>query len=313
MTFRGHAGAVKPVLFQLGDPSGMKEHNVSYPGLPSLPQGPALSPNADARELFKLAQENPAMWQAIAEHPNAYPGLLDWLEKVGPAPVKAAVSARKARKVTANPVPEPVRPAPASLGPTPLPSARPAPLPYARPEKGAESPLPKVEPIPRQAPKGPVQKVAPVPVAAQKLKKTPAEFEPPVAVPLPRAQMPEPEDKTVLAKRHRKTQVLATLSWDGADPVPLTQTRVLLGRKVGPDDAEAGLQVVAVKEPSKTVSAKHAKLELVDGTWYIEDLNSTNGIYLVLPDGEEQQVKERSAVAQGFYLGDVLCHIETTD
>lgn len=95
--------------------------------------------------------------------------------------------------------------------------------------------------------------------------------------------------------------------------MPITEGRVLLGRKVGPKDAEEGLQTVQIKEPSRTVSGRHARLELEDGKWYIEDLNSTNGIYLVLADGDEQRVTERSALTHDFYLGDVLCQVEAID
>lgn len=319
---------------------------MSYPGLPSLPQGVALSPTTDARALFELAQENPAMWQAIAEHPNAYPGLLDWLEKVGPAQVKATVLARKAAAATFRAAPRPAGPAPLpATGAVPLPGGRPAPLPpagaaplpgsrsaplpptgaaplpgggnvaapHVKGVPGRDGRLPSAERGPQQNPDRSFQKVGPAPVRTQAPAVSPVTPQAPVAMPEAGAQAFAPDDKTVLAKRHRKPRTLATLTWGDADPVPITQPRVLLGRKVGPKDAEEGLQIVQIKEPSKTVSGRHARLEFEDGKWYVQDLNSTNGIYLVLADGDEQRVTERSALVRDFYLGDVLCQVEAID
>ena len=61
------------------------------------PQTPALT-------LSEIAQGNPDLWVAIAHHPNAYPGLLDWLSGVGGADVRAAVAQRLAQSApTAGP------------------------------------------------------------------------------------------------------------------------------------------------------------------------------------------------------------------
>ena len=113
------------------------------------------------------------------------------------------------------------------------------------------------------------------------------------------------DDKTVLAKRRK--QPLALLSWGEAPPVPLQKPVVVIGRRAKSDDQD--VQVVQVDDPTKTVSGSHARLELVDGVWMIEDLGSTNGVFLVVKDGEEE-AKGRVNATDDFYLGDVRFHLE---
>ena len=113
------------------------------------------------------------------------------------------------------------------------------------------------------------------------------------------------DDRTVLAKRHRRP--LALLRWGHGESVQLHKPLVLIGRRVEPGEQEA--QVVQVSDSTRTVSGIHARLALVDDAWTIEDLNSTNGIFLVNEDGEEE-VRGRAIVVNDFYLGDVRFHLE---
>jgi len=58
---------------------------------------------ADARTtgamLQSIATQYPALWPLVAAHPNAYEGLLDWLDEVGDAQVRTVVMTRRARSV----------------------------------------------------------------------------------------------------------------------------------------------------------------------------------------------------------------------
>ena len=52
-------------------------------------------PTTPAAVIADVAYQFPDMRAEVAAHPGAYPGLLDWLDNVGDAGVKAAVSARR--------------------------------------------------------------------------------------------------------------------------------------------------------------------------------------------------------------------------
>lgn len=51
-------------------------------------------------------------------------------------------------------------------------------------------------------------------------------------------------------------------------------------------------------DSTRTISKRHAKLEHADGKWFIEDLDLTNGIVLLI-DGGEVEVTGRIEV-HGF-------------
>jgi hypothetical protein len=51
--------------------------------------------NLSSTELMQLAQRDHGRWAEIAQHPSAYPALLEWLNQYGSAEVKAAVAARR--------------------------------------------------------------------------------------------------------------------------------------------------------------------------------------------------------------------------
>jgi adenylate cyclase len=53
----------------------------------------------------------------------------------------------------------------------------------------------------------------------------------------------------------------------GGDPVPLLQTKLLIGRRDSCD--------IALRFPN--VSSRHCELELVSGYWLVRDLGSSNG------------------------------------
>jgi pSer/pThr/pTyr-binding forkhead associated (FHA) protein len=64
----------------------------------------------------------------------------------------------------------------------------------------------------------------------------------------------------------------------GGDPVPLTRPRILVGRHEACD--------VVIR--SGSVSARHCELEWTEGSWFVRDLGSRNGIRV---DGERCQAK----------------------
>lgn len=55
----------------------------------------ALASETNANELFEISAQHPEVYAEVAANPNAYPDLLDWLEKVGDDRVKAVVAARR--------------------------------------------------------------------------------------------------------------------------------------------------------------------------------------------------------------------------
>ncbi len=101
----------------------------------------------------------------------------------------------------------------------------------------------------------------------------------------------------MLAVRKRPT---AKLRLPDGSTVALKESTVLIGRKVTP---EGGAQAISVIDSTRTISKRHAKLEHADGKWFIEDLDSTNGIVLLI-DGGEVEVTGRIEVHGRFLLGD---------
>ena len=231
--------------------------------------GGLLGPDVSSATLFQLTQERPDLWVQIIEHPNAYPALLDWFKNVNQPQVKEALARRLAQRA-----------------PTQAPASRPAPLPMQAP-----APRPAPTPIspfqPRPVDNGSKDGARSVPT--------------PTHQDVPRQVDEAPDDHTVLAKRRA---VYGDLLF-GETIVPLTRKEVVLGRKVPSEDLGSAVQVVTIPDPTKTISGKHAKLTFEDGAWNIEDLGSTNGIYLVDDSGEETLAVGKIKLGSSFYLGDV--------
>lgn len=55
----------------------------------------SISAHLTPAELMELAARDRTQWVEIAQHPSAYPDLLEWLNQYGSADVKAAVAARR--------------------------------------------------------------------------------------------------------------------------------------------------------------------------------------------------------------------------
>lgn len=110
-------------------------------------------------------------------------------------------------------------------------------------------------------------------------------------------------DRTVVTRRRRIPWALVP---PGGAPVDLTSDVVILGRRPAPDAAHPDAQLVAIADETRTVSKTHARLQLRGETWYVTDLDSTNGVLFATlmgteveaPPGEEIEAGER------FFLGD---------
>lgn len=89
-------------------------------------------------------------------------------------------------------------------------------------------------------------------------------------------------------------------------PVALTATTVILGRRPAHDPDFPGAQLVPVADETRTMSKTHARIELRDDEWVIIDLDSTNGIILITPDGDEVDAVPGAPVTltDRFLLGD---------
>jgi hypothetical protein len=89
--------------------------------------------------------------------------------------------------------------------------------------------------------------------------------------------------------------------------VELTGTSAILGRHPSPHPLYPGAQLIAVTDDALSVSATHAVLEFVGGEWHVTDLGSTNGVWLIGPDGGETELgaKNRARVTPQFVLGEL--------
>ena len=56
----------------------------------------------------------------------------------------------------------------------------------------------------------------------------------------------------------------------GGDPIPLIKNKLLIGRRSQCD--------IALRFPN--VSSHHCEIELIDGYWFVRDLNSRNGTFV---------------------------------
>ena len=67
--------------------------------------GALADPSTTAADLSVIAQTHPSLRTTVALHPNAYPGLLDWLDNLGDPTVSAAVATRRTTTTPFAPVP----------------------------------------------------------------------------------------------------------------------------------------------------------------------------------------------------------------
>lgn len=113
-------------------------------------------------------------------------------------------------------------------------------------------------------------------------------------------------EATVISRRRQPKWMLSV---GGADAVILEKKTVVIGRN--PTSTLENVQLLSIKDSTKTVSKTHARLELDEETWTIWDLKSTNGVYLILADGQEQEISAGGSapLSENFILGELPIRI----
>jgi hypothetical protein len=99
------------------------------------------------------------------------------------------------------------------------------------------------------------------------------------------------------------------LQTEGGASSEITEQVAVLGRN--PAVAHGAIQLVPVSDSSKTVSKTHARIALADGVWSITDLNSTNGVHVIAPDGQNLRLVPGvpATITESFRLGDLTLHL----
>lgn len=177
-------------------------------------------------------------------------------------------------------------PSPPPAAPSPPPVAA-ALSPFAPPQPQ----MPQMPPVPADpwAPRPPAAPPAPLPPESAVDFSSVADL--PTIVPSRRGAAPfaageeddDEFDRTSIVSR--RPLVRWSLVTDGGEVVPITSDAVLLGRK--PLSRDAGVTAVVVPDATRTLSKSHARLDLREGVWTVTDLDSTNGVVVVEPDGTE--------------------------
>ncbi|WP_062465360.1 FHA domain-containing protein [Demequina soli] len=190
------------------------------------------------------------------------------------------------------------------LEPEPVPEASvvaPAPAPVPAP---AATTAPPVDPAP---PTIEHHIVAPPPRTLPAPETGPDGAAEPTTVPIPAVAAPAEDDRTQVSARVREAWELVTSE---GGTYRFDSTTVLLGRLGGLPPID-GTRRLDLADSTRTVSKSHARLRLERGGWWVEDLGSTNGTYLVDPEGREAQVPEGvpTPVAGRLILGDVEVQI----
>lgn len=110
-------------------------------------------------------------------------------------------------------------------------------------------------------------------------------------------------ERTVVARRRRSEWQLTPT---GGEPIALRSEVIVLGRQPVADTGAADAQLVALEDPTRTVSKTHARLERVEGEWIVTDLFSTNGVIVADEDDNERELEAggTGTVSVRFLLGD---------
>ncbi|RLP82022.1 FHA domain-containing protein [Mycetocola lacteus] len=110
-------------------------------------------------------------------------------------------------------------------------------------------------------------------------------------------------DKTIFVRR--ASPDLWCLVPDGGIPIMLEGDAFVIGRNPLSDQA---LNHVRIADPGRTVSRTHAFLRRVESSWYITDLDSTNGIVVSASNGTQLLLPSQTEILVNdtFVLGS-LC------
>lgn len=218
---------------------------------------------------------------------------------VSPAPVAPLAPAATPAAHAAQPAAPAQQPAPTAPRPAP-PAAQPT-APAPQPAAPVALPLPPTHPAPA-APATSAGTGAPVAdpltVAADAVA-----ADVPTTLGAPRLPVPEPDEAERTVVRPRA--VRWRLRLDDGRIVPLERPVVVVGRR--PPETDGTTQVVALPDTTRTLSKTHARLEQRDGTWWVTDLGSTNGVVVADAGGAERLLGrgEPAPVTGRVRLGDV--------
>ncbi|MBK0417601.1 FHA domain-containing protein [Leucobacter sp. CSA1] len=242
--------------------------SASQPPLPPAPPAPPTATGATGATAAPGAPSGAAQTPPVPPvHPAAVP------QHTGPA---------ASRHTTTSP---PRHTGPAAPRRPAVPAAAEAPV-----SKQAEAPAPK----PAEAP---VPKRAEAPVERDdRAVHSEARRDPESAAPAPSSidelfAREDDLDRTVVAARPPRQNWVLVLP-DGEE-IPLPGGDVVVGRK---PQAVAGSTVLAIPDPTRTLSKSHARMRFDGESWTIEDLGSTNGLVLVAESGEEIEAVPGQAV-----------------
>lgn len=334
-----------PVPISAGDEEPLELATVRRPGgAPGAPDAPASdAPDAaGSRPVpgapYAVRPVEPSEPISVAEVTASGTG-----PQITPAtPAQAAAVA--AVQSGSIPLPPPAPPAPADVAAPPVEiTAPPAPPVASAPPAAAAAPaIPPVPPAPAAPPAPPTNPGVPwadaIPAVERTPQPTPAPVEitapplapvkdfelPPEAISALAASMISRDEDEALAAMEitgedlenadedgstvvvdRRPKISWHLQVDGAGEFQLDGDKVLLGRK--PMSSTPGTQALAIPDTTRTLSKLHARLDLVDGSWTITDLNSTNGVVVVDETGNERLLDPgTSAEVRGrFILGKV--------
>lgn len=224
-------------------------------------------------------QQKPALDRLFGTNDSARP--FSWPEpqphaQVPPAPATPAAPPAPAQQPapTFLPPAPPVQAAP-PVRPVQQPAAQPAP---AAPAAAQPAPAEPVAPVTAQDPQAPQEPKAPA---------TAPTYAPPVqqpvteAAPVVQAESPAKAEEPADDELDRTIVVSRKAAWvlelpDGR-VLDLVGDDIVVGRKptaVGQSD------VLIVPDPTRTLSKSHARLRRDGDSWTIEDLNSTNGVFV---------------------------------
>lgn len=309
------AAAAPPVPAGWPGTGGTAAAAPAVPGAPVPPPPPPPAPAVPGTSVPPPLSPPPAPL-AAAPAPAAPP------PPPPPAPAPAVVA----------PAPAVVAPSPAVAAPPPAAASAPPlpPVPPVPPASSAASnvsvpappppPVPPVSQAPAAFPEEPIEPAVPdAPVVAaspwaprqpasvpETIVARPAEVVPPPPAPSAPAADDDLGETIVVDRRPR---IRARLDVDGGQTIAITGAVVVLGRK--PTSGEPGVQDIAIADTTRTLSKVHARLDRHEDGWVITDLDSTNGVVVVAPDGTETLLDRGASapVTARFILGKVAMTI----
>ena len=117
----------------------------------------------------------------------------------------------------------------------------------------------------------------------------------------PQASVPGDAQPTLVMRMHQDDDIDGTvivqrpafrpwvLSLDDGRTFVVQSRTVVIGRR--PECSELGVQMLTITDDGRTISKTHARLDLVEDTWHVADLGSTNGVVATDEAGDEVDVE----------------------